>query len=145
MLSLRLVWSHQALFIYFRKYLLTFLAIQANAYVPGWGQTIFQSANEMTNNNIYRQRMNEQQGKLAEERAWWDKKKTSIKEGFMKELDEDSETKPAQTAGSTTSEATPAAPAPGSDDEAVLVEAENSGNSNVGSPKGQKKKGKGKK
>lgn len=89
--------------------------------------------------------MNEQQGKLAEERAWWDKKKTSIKEGFMKELDEDSETKPAQTAGSTTSEAAPAAPAPGSDDEAVLVEAENSGNSNVGSPKGQKKKGKGKK
>ncbi|KAJ5246997.1 Translocation protein (Sec66) [Penicillium chermesinum] len=115
---------------------------EANAYVPGWGQTIFQSANEMTNNHIYRQRMNEQQGKLAEERAWWDKKKTSIKESFMKELDEGSETKAAE---STPAQSAPAAPASVSDDEAVLVEAENSGNSNVGSPKAQKKKGKGKK
>lgn len=95
----------------------------------------------MTNNNVYRERMNEQQGKLAEERAWWDKKKATIQEGFMKELDEDSVTKPVQA----TVPASAAAPAPGSDEEAVLVEAENSGNSNVGSPKSQKKKGKAKK
>jgi translocation protein SEC66 len=123
---------------------------EANAYVPGWGQTIFQSANEMMNNDIYRKRMDDQQKKLEEEREWWSKKKTSIQEGFMKELNEGSAAstdaaKTTSTAKSSEASSTPAAPlsVQGSDDDAVLVEAETS--NTPGSPSAKKKKGKGKK
>ncbi|KAJ5782223.1 Translocation protein (Sec66) [Penicillium paradoxum] len=129
---------------------------EANAYAAGWGQTIFQSANEMMNNDIYRKRMNEQQGKLEEERQWWTKKKTSIQEGFMKELNENSSasafTGATQTADTTaksveTASTTPAPAASiqGSDDDAVLVEAETSSNTPASPPSAKKKKGKGKK
>jgi translocation protein SEC66 len=125
---------------------------QANAYVPGWGQTIFQSANEMMNNDIYRKRMDDQQNKLEEERQWWSKKKTSIQEGFMKELNEGSTASAdeAKTTNTTTkpfeASTTPAAgtSVQGSDDDAVLVEAETS-NTPASSPNAKKKKGKGKK
>ncbi|KAJ5199631.1 Sec62/63 complex subunit Sec66 [Penicillium cf. griseofulvum] len=124
---------------------------EANAYVPGWGQTIFQSANEMMNNDIYRKRMDDQQKKLEEERQWWSKKKTSIQEGFMKELNEGSaaSTDTAKTTSTTKSSeaaSTPAAPlsVQGSDDDAVLVEAETS-NTPGSPPSAKKKKGKGKK
>lgn len=62
---------------------------QANAYQPNWGQTIFQSANEMMNNAMFRGHLNAEQAKLSEEKEWWNKKKASIKEGFMKELDQE--------------------------------------------------------
>lgn len=144
--------------------------IKANAYSPNWGQTIFQSANESMNNNLLRERLEAQQAKLSEERAWWDRKKSSIQEGFMKELDStDSQgttTKTAPAPVNTTS--TPANSTPsdvktpdssgapsttGSDDDAVLVEAEaagQSGNANStpggsGGGGGSKKKKKGKK
>ncbi|KAJ5752397.1 Translocation protein (Sec66) [Penicillium odoratum] len=123
---------------------------EANAYVPNWGQTIFQSANEMIQNDIYRQRMTEQQDKVAEEKEWWNKKKANTQEQFMKELNEGSEST-AQTAPrspESASESAPAAPAAPaataqvSDDEPVLVEAEPSSSTPSG---GKKKKGKGKK
>ncbi|GKZ38183.1 translocation protein S66 [Aspergillus brasiliensis] len=78
---------------------------EANAYVPGWGQTIFQSANEMLNNAIFRERMEKQQAKLEEEKQWWEKKK----EGYMKELDVESEKKEAATATATAAPAAAAA------------------------------------
>ncbi|KAJ5496394.1 hypothetical protein N7463_008381 [Penicillium fimorum] len=125
---------------------------EANAYVPGWGQTIFQSANEMMNNDIYRKRMDDQQRKLEEERQWWSKKKTSIQEGFMKELNEGSA--PSADAAKNTSttksfeaaSTTPTAPVSvqGSDDDAVLVEAETP-NTPASPPSAKKKKGKSKK
>lgn len=62
---------------------------EANAYQPNWGQTIFQSANEMMNNAMFRGHLNAEQAKLSEEKEWWNKKKASIKEGFMKELDQE--------------------------------------------------------
>lgn len=124
--------------------------------MPNWGQTIFQSANEMMNNDIYRQRVSEQQEKLAEEKEWWSKKKATTQEQFMKELNEGSAAaspsvqspapKSPEPASEPISESVPAAPAAAvqpSDDEAVLVEAEPS---NSGTPSGgKKKKGKGKK
>lgn len=120
---------------------------QANAYVPGWGQTIFQSANEMMNNDMYRKRMNDQQTRLEEERQWWNKKKMSIQEAFMKELNEGSvasthEAKTTETTAQSLEAAsiTPAAGSSvqGSDDDAVLVDAETS---NVpGSPPSADKK-----
>ncbi|KAL4977815.1 Pre protein translocase subunit Sec66-domain-containing protein [Aspergillus desertorum] len=141
---------------------------EANAYAPNWGQVIFQSANEMVNNAIVRERLEKHQKKLDEEKAWWEKKKASIQEGFMKELD--AEKPGAVTAATATAAAqvaetrkgavepeasTPAAapaaapPAPTvteSDDDAVLVEAdEQAGSTGQKSPGGGKKKKKGRK
>ncbi|KAL6239390.1 Pre protein translocase subunit Sec66-domain-containing protein [Aspergillus navahoensis] len=143
---------------------------EANAYAPNWGQVIFQSANEMVNNAIVRERLENHQKKLDEEKAWWEKKKASIQEGFMKELDAEkpgavttdaaAATAAAQVAedrkGAVEPEAsTPAAapaaapPAPTvteSDDDAVLVEAdEQAGSAGQKSLGGGKKKKKGKK
>ncbi|KAJ5121221.1 uncharacterized protein N7515_009182 [Penicillium bovifimosum] len=119
---------------------------EANAYAPGWGQIIFQSANEMMNNDIYRKRMEDQQGKLEEERQWWSKKKSSIQEGFMKELEESSPAAPSTSAAKPTGATTPARSVQGSDDDAVLVEAEASSSTPVPPPSTKKKsKSKGKK
>lgn len=132
---------------------------EANAYAPGWGQIIFQSANEMLNNDLYRARVAEHQEKVKEEREWWDKKKESIQEGFMKELNEEEKegatqmpATPAKVNGAvpvTTPSAAKAASVQGSDDDAVLVEADPSVNSPSspasGGGGGKKKKGKGKK
>ncbi|RPA84205.1 hypothetical protein BJ508DRAFT_412903 [Ascobolus immersus RN42] len=69
---------------------------EANAFQPGWGQVIFQTANEIASNIKLRRQIYEMKGKAEAERAWWDKKR----EQSRKEL---------------TGEAT-------SDDDAVLVE-----------------------
>lgn len=125
------------------------------------------------NNNLLRERLDAQQAKLSEERQWWDRKKSSIQEGFMKELDStDSQgtttkTAPASVNTSTaaptnsdvkTPDSSGAPSTTGSDDDAVLVEAEaagQSGNANStpggsgggggGGGSGGKKKKKGKK
>ncbi|CRG92195.1 Translocation protein sec66 [Talaromyces islandicus] len=119
---------------------------EANAYYPNWGQIIFQSAREMDQNTLFRQRIDDYQSKADEERQWWDRKKASIQEGFMKELEEE-EKAPAPAAAATPNKAVEAATttttAGVSDDDGVLVESEipsvSSGTSSV------KKKKKGKK
>ncbi|KAL3465385.1 Pre protein translocase subunit Sec66-domain-containing protein [Aspergillus heterothallicus] len=125
---------------------------EANAYVPGWGQTIFQSANEMVNNALIRERIEKHQKKAEEEKEWWEKKKVSIQEGFMKELDAEKgtattttsaaaapavvaivagaeakktvETPATNTTTTTTTAAPPAPTVTESDEDAVLVEAD---------------------
>jgi len=99
---------------------------EANAFAPNWGQTIFQSANEMANNDLLRKRTDEIQAQAASERAWWDKKRAGIQSDFMKELD---------------GPAKPATPGEkgASDEDAVLVEA---GGPAAGAKSGKKKKGK---
>jgi len=62
---------------------------EANAFNPTWGQTIFQSANEIANNALIRTRMSDLQSQKAAEKEWWEKKKASIESEFMKELDGD--------------------------------------------------------
>ena len=62
---------------------------QANAFSPNWGQTIFQSASEMAQNNHIRESLDEILSKAASEKAWWDKRKADIQADFMKELDEE--------------------------------------------------------
>jgi translocation protein SEC66 len=104
---------------------------KANAFSPNWGQTIFQSANEIAANQAIRKRMDELQGTQKAEREWWDQRKASIQSDFMKELDEEpaSTTAKSALAGSRTS-----------DDDAVLVEA--GGPVDKQSGGGKKKKGK---
>lgn len=119
---------------------------KANAFSPNWGQTIFQSANEMANNAVARKRMEELQSQVAAEKEWWEKRKATIQLNFMKELDEESGKKatPAVVASPTASlPVTSTAPIPGktgSDDDAVLVEAGGKEDKQGGSGSGKKKK-----
>lgn len=60
---------------------------KANALSPNWGQTIFQSANEIAANSLLRKGLDEIQAQAEVEKAWWDKRRESISGEFMKELD----------------------------------------------------------
>lgn len=69
--------------------------MQANALAPGWGQIIFQTANEMTQNAKIREHVEEIQAKMEPEKEWWEKRRGQISTDFMKELDGDkTSTKP---------------------------------------------------
>jgi translocation protein SEC66 len=100
---------------------------QANAFSPNWGQTIFQSASEMAQNNHIRERLGEIMSKAPAERQWWDQRKTTIQSEFMKELDEE-KVKSSLADGSVTGSAAGSVAGsakgarPGSDDDAVMVE-----------------------
>lgn len=93
---------------------------QANAFTPNWGQIIFQSANEINQNRLLKEKVAELEEKTEAEKAWWDKKRAGISSSFMKELEE-SQTK-----------------AEGQDD-AVLVEAGGPGSTQGGGKKKGKK------
>lgn len=84
---------------------------QANGLHPNWGQTIFQSANEIAANTMFRTRLNEIQAQTESEKAWWEKRRASIQSEFMKELDTPSASTLAKTLSKT-----------GSDEDSVLVE-----------------------
>ncbi|KAI1779956.1 Sec62/63 complex, subunit Sec66 [Hypoxylon cercidicola] len=100
---------------------------EANALAPGWGQTIFQSANEIAANTMLRTRLEEIEGRAAADKEWWEKRREAIQKDFMKELEEDSSTKDS-TKGA-------------SDDEGVLVDSATP----ASTPSGGSKKKKGKK
>ena len=70
---------------------LKFLLIskQANALSEGWGNTIFQSANEIAANTAFKKTLKEIETKAPAEKEWWEKRRASIQSEFMKELDED--------------------------------------------------------
>lgn len=131
--------------------ILTINHSQANAFAPNWGQTIFQSANEMAVNATFRKRLEEHQASVQEEKEWWDKKKATIQQDFMKELN-DGETDPIQDTKKTSPTNTSAVSSPpaenkpaGSDEDAVLVEGGGPAASGGGAGGGGKKKKKGKK
>jgi translocation protein SEC66 len=48
--------------------------LQANALAPNWGQTIFQSANEIAANTVLRNRLDEIQTETESEKEWWEKR-----------------------------------------------------------------------
>ena len=62
--------------------------VQANALSPNWGQSIFQSANEIAANSLLRKRLDEIQAQTQAEKEWWEKRRESIQGEFMKELDQ---------------------------------------------------------
>ncbi|KAI9830779.1 MAG: translocation protein S66 [Phylliscum demangeonii] len=61
--------------------------LPANALAPNWGQTIFQSANEMAGNALVRKKIDEIQSHAQSEKEWWDQRRAAIQADFMKELD----------------------------------------------------------
>lgn len=105
--------------------------LQANAFSPNWGQTIFQSANEMMNQAIVRNRIEEVQAQVKVEREWWEKRRAKIESDFMKELD-------GNPAGA--KPMTPGEKVGGSDEDAVIVEG--GGPAVAGKGSTRKKKGK---
>lgn len=110
---------------------------QANALASNWGTTIFQSAHEMVNNEIIRQKVAARQAEGKADREWWDKERASIQSNFMAELEVDSSARVGAGAGTAkgptagpsarTSTPTPKSSAlggerGGSDEDTVLVE-----------------------
>lgn len=93
--------------------------MQANAFSPQWGQVIFQSANEINQNRILKERIAELQEKVDAEKAWWEKKRAGISSEFLKELEEEGGDLRATQAAAVAN--TPKKTS--CDDDAVLVEA----------------------
>ncbi|KAI9680017.1 MAG: translocation protein S66 [Caeruleum heppii] len=117
---------------------------EANAYSPNWGQTIFQTANEMAANNHLRNRHDEIQNQATSEKQWWEQRRANIQSDFMKELDEGIGAAGTETSGKK-EKAGPSTAGTGegrgSDEDAVLVE----GGGPMAGGKGGTKKKKGKK
>lgn len=109
--------------------------IQANAFAPNWGQTIFQSASEMAQNSHIRERLTEILATSQSEKEWWEKRKATIQSDFMKELDDEKVKSPTESSVSGSVKGSKV----GSDDDAVIVE---SGGPAEKTSKGKKKKGK---
>jgi translocation protein SEC66 len=84
----------------------------------------------MAANSVVRRKVEEVQAQAKAEREWWDEKRATIKTEFLKELDGGLETKKSALASDR----------PGSEDDAVLVEAGRPESSGRGTTK--KKKGK---
>ncbi len=105
--------------------------LKANALAPNWGQTIFQSANEIAANTVLRDRLSEIQAQTQAEKEWWEKRRASIQTDLMKEIDTPAAIPSAKTVA-TPSKST-------SDEDTVMVE------NPTASEKGSTKKKKGKK
>ncbi|KAK3902417.1 Pre protein translocase subunit Sec66-domain-containing protein [Staphylotrichum tortipilum] len=55
------------------------VVMEANALLPGWGQIIFQSANEIAANKVLRDRLEEIEVQLEHDKEWWDKRRGDVK------------------------------------------------------------------
>ncbi|KAL8714922.1 MAG: hypothetical protein Q9220_001435 [cf. Caloplaca sp. 1 TL-2023] len=111
----------------------------ANALQANWGQSIFQSANEVHHNAILREKLNAIQAQGKADKEWWQQEKASIQSNFMKELGE-----PETDNAKPTS--TPGPDKVGSDEDAVFVEGGGPAASGTASgSKGGTKRRKGKK
>ncbi|KAJ4272233.1 Translocation protein S66 [Fusarium torreyae] len=71
---------------------------EANALAPNWGQSIFQSAHEMTANAAMRNSVEEILVQAESEKEWWEKRRGQIQSEFMKELDGSEQSSSAKTA-----------------------------------------------
>ncbi|KAF5023923.1 hypothetical protein F66182_4003 [Fusarium sp. NRRL 66182] len=71
---------------------------EANALAPNWGQSIFQSAHEMTANAAMRSSVEEILSQADSEKEWWEKRRGQIQSEFMKELDGSEQSASAKTA-----------------------------------------------
>ncbi|KAK5134395.1 hypothetical protein LTR08_006575 [Meristemomyces frigidus] len=112
---------------------------EANAFAENWGQTIFQSANEINQNLIIKQRTAEIQAQLESEKAWWERKRAGMQSDLMKDLEANE--------NSDNAESEPAAEplakkkkGGSSDEDAVLVDADGPAQAQGGSVR--KRKGK---
>lgn len=94
---------------------------QANGLSPGWGTTIFQTANEINANTTFLTRIEEIQAKTDAEKEWWEKRRGAIAAELMED--------------ESTVKASPS-------DDGVLVDSSAPGSRPQSSHGGKKKKGK---
>lgn len=107
---------------------------KANTFAPGWGQIIFQTANEMVINFSLRQKIQTLQVTTNNERVEWECKKAQIHEQFMQELETNPDTETnVKTVGRQEKS--------GNEDDIVFVESQASTSGKVAIGK-KKKKGK---
>jgi len=66
----------------------------------GWGQTIFQSAGECAHNELLRAKLAEMEASRKGEVEAWVRRRESVREGFMRELEADAEAAPRKGASS---------------------------------------------
>lgn len=90
------------------------VVMEANALAPNWGQTIFQSANEIAANTMLRKRLDDITNQTEAEKEWWAKRQGAA--GI--------EQPAASSPTTTTSESLPATSkeTPGSSEDGILVE-----------------------
>ncbi|CCU78995.1 unnamed protein product [Blumeria hordei] len=103
------------------------VVMEANALQPNWGQTIFQTANEMAANTTMRSKLDEIQLRAHSEKEFWEQRREHIQAEFMKELESEALCKDGKNKQL-------------SDDDAVMVEG--SGSSPGDKLRGRSKKGK---
>lgn len=70
--------------------------LQANGLAPNWGQTIFQTANEIAANTLFQTKLEEIESKKEAEKEWWEKRRSAISSEFLKELDAEDGAKSSQ-------------------------------------------------
>lgn len=99
---------------------------------------IFQSANEMNQNRLVRERIAEIQGQLGQEKEWWEKRRAGIQSELMKELEE-------EEGSGTKSTAEPKNRGSSDDDTMVLVDSGGPAQAQGGGMGSMRKKGRGKK
>lgn len=123
---------------------------EANALASGWGQTIFQTANEIVVNRMTKKKIDETRANLEEEKSAWARQR----EASRMELEGESEKKEIVSNVSSTSTSTPEKPKSvavidASDEDAVMVETPSTDMTNPieshGASGGGKKKKKNKK
>lgn len=120
------------------------VAAEANALAPGWGQTIFQSASEMVQSNILKEKLAVHREGIDEEKKAWDEKKEGIRKELMGEAPKPVEASveaPVPAAAPQTPEKV--VPKTGSsDEEGVMVETPEPASATHGGGGKKKKKGK---
>lgn len=85
------------------------VVMEANGLQPNWGQSIFQSANEMAANTTLRSKLDGIQLRAESEKEFWEQRREKIQAEFMKELESEAQSKDSKTK-------------PLSDEDAVMVE-----------------------
>lgn len=120
---------------------------EANALAPGWGQTIFQSASEMVQNHILKEKLAVHRQGIEEEKMMWNDKKERSRKELMGEAPAEGESAEHFAPVAVTAEVGNTVPKTGSSDEdGVMVETpENASVASGAGGGGGKKKKKGKK
>ncbi|CAK7209842.1 Translocation protein S66 [Sporothrix bragantina] len=96
------------------------VVMEANALVPNWGQIIFQTANAIAANELLRTKLDAVQDKAAAEKAWWEKRKSSLGESGVS--GEVSETAAIEETKTDAAPSSPTAASKTSEDDTVLVD-----------------------
>lgn len=109
---------------------------EANALSNGWGQVIFQSANEMVQNGMLKEKLNAIRSTVEPEKAKWD----AQREQSRRELEGGGAPNESSTMSEKVTRPAVATKAGSSDDDAVIVETPAA--TEEGGGKGKKKKGK---